>query len=174
MPARIFQNVCYAVTAVLLLVLALMTLIDVVGRNVFNAPLPGSTEITEYVLVGVTFLLYPLVAHRQQHITVDVFDVFTGPRVRRLQRVLAGLLGAALFAVLAHRMWTHAGRVAGYGDVTNYLKMPVAYTYYFMSVMSGVTSIAFIGTVFGLVEDSSVSPEDTDKASEDATPGSDS
>lgn len=174
MPIRFLKTFSEVVTALLLLILALMTLIDVVGRNWLNAPLPGSTEITEYVLVGVTFLLYPYVAYQQKHITVDVFDAFTGPRVRRAQQMLAGFLGAAVFAVLTHRMWSHADRLLGYGDVTIYLEMPVAYTYYFMSIMSGVTTASFIGSMFTPIEEiekNLLSPKNIPKPSQNPIVG---
>lgn len=173
MLTRSILNLCYGVTALLLLVLALMTLVDVIGRNFLNAPLAGAAEVSELILVGVTFLLYPLVAYRQQHIAVDLFDTFTGPRIRRFQQILAGLLGAVLFALIAYRMWTHADRLVGYGDVTNYLKIPVAYAYYFMSVMSGITTIVFVGTMFGIVEKTRDFSRTVDESDENNNAGPD-
>lgn len=149
MFARTYEHVSYGVAAVLLLFLAGLTFVDVVGRNLLDSPLAGATELTEYALVGVTFLIYPLISYHQQHIVVDLFDPLVGPKGRRVQQFLAGVIGAAVFGFLAWRLWGQGGRLVVYGDVTPYLRIPIFPAYYFMSVFSGFTAIAFLLTAFG-------------------------
>jgi len=148
---RLLENTASYLTAALLLLAALLTFFDVIGRNVFNSPVPGSTELTELAMVGMTFLLYPQVALRQKHITVDIFDAYTGVIVRRVQQLFAGALGAALYAALGWRLWKLAVRTAGYGDVTPVLKLPLAYAYHFMSVMCWLAAAAFLATAIAAV-----------------------
>jgi TRAP-type C4-dicarboxylate transport system permease small subunit len=131
------------VPGVLLLATALLTLADVVGRNLLNAPVPGATELTELALVAITFLLYPRVAWRDTHISVDLLDGIMGPRAKWLQQLLAALIGVAAFGVLAWRLWLLGDRITGYGDVTPYLRIPLGPVYYGMSILSGVTAIAY-------------------------------
>lgn len=131
------------VPGILLLSTALLTLADVVGRNLLNAPVPGATELTELALVAMTFLLYPRVAWRDTHITVDLLDGIMGPRAQWLQRLLGALVGVVTFGVLAWRLWLLGDRISGYGDVTPYLRIPLDPVYYGMSVLSGVTAIVY-------------------------------
>lgn len=152
MLLRIYENISYAAAGLFLLILTFLTLIDVVGRNVFNSPLAGATELTEYALVGLTFLVYPVITLRRQHIVVDLFDSFVGRVAHVIQQLLAGGLGALVFGVLSWRLWKQAERVIEYGDVTPYLRLPVAPAYYFMAVLSGLTVIAFVVVAFGLVK----------------------
>lgn len=144
MTLRILSIVAGSLAAMALLGMALLTLFDVVGRNFLRSPVPGATEMTEIGLVAVTFLLYPLVAYRQAHISVDLFDEFMGPRVRRLLSVLANLMGAAVFGAFAWQLWKQGDRLMNYGDVTSYLRLPLGPILYFMAIASAATVIAFI------------------------------
>ncbi|GAA0709425.1 TRAP transporter small permease [Vreelandella titanicae] len=147
---KVYEFISYALAAVLLLILTFLTLIDVVGRNIFNSPLAGATELTEYGLVGLTFLIYPVIALRQQHIVIDIFDSFVGRVGRIMQQLLAGIVGAVVFSLLSSRLWSQGDRLVEYGDVTPYLRLPVAPAYYFMAILAGFTAIAFIFAAFGI------------------------
>ena len=57
---------------VLLMALMGMTVTDVIGRYLFNAPLRGATELTELLLAAVVFLGLPAVALADEHVTVDL------------------------------------------------------------------------------------------------------
>ncbi|QFU08763.1 Tripartite ATP-independent periplasmic transporters, DctQ component [Rhodobacteraceae bacterium THAF1] len=129
---------------IVLLLTALLTLADVIGRNLFDAPVPGATELTELALVAITFLLYPRVAWRDTHISVDLLDGFMGRAARRLQRVLAAVIGTLAFGALAWRIWILGERVTGYGDVTPYLRLPLGPVYYAMALLCGVTAAAYL------------------------------
>ena len=142
--ARYAEGLVNVVASLLLFLTAALTLVDVVGRNVFAHPIPGATELTELALVGMTFLLYPRLALRQQHIVIDLLDRVMGPVMRRLQQALSGLLGAVLFGAIGWRLWVLGERSAGYGDVTAYLKLPIYPAFYFMSVAALVAAAAFL------------------------------
>ena len=128
---------------IVLLLTALLTLADVVGRNLLNAPVPGATELTELALVAITFLLYPRVAWRDAHISVDLLDGIMGRVARRLQLLLAAAVGTVAFGALAWRIWLLGERVMGYGDVTPYLRVPLGPVYYAMAILCGLTAIAY-------------------------------
>src|SRR3989344_5807561 len=61
-----------------LLALMLMVFIDVVGRNLFNSPLPWGTEVMEVLLGLMVFVFYPVLARRSGHIVVDLIPVPRG------------------------------------------------------------------------------------------------
>ncbi|MGE0313442.1 MAG: TRAP transporter small permease [Lautropia sp.] len=132
-----------AIAGILLLATAMLTFGDVLGRNVFGRPLPGATELTELALVGMTFLIYPRLALRQQHLVIDLFDRYMGVAARRLQQCASGVCGAVLFGAIGWRLWILGGRASGYGDVTAYLQIPLAPAYWFMSVLAVITALAF-------------------------------
>ena len=137
-----FQRALEAGSACALLSLMLVVLVDVVGRNLLNKPLPWGTELLEIVLALMIFLLYPVLGLRSGHITVDLIEV---PRwVQRIQRVLGGVIGATVFGLIAWCMGKQALRAAGYGEATALLHIPLSLVIGGMSVMSVVTSFAFV------------------------------
>ena len=144
MIGRLLSGIATGLAALTLLGMALLTLVDVVGRNFFRAPVSGATELTEIGLVAVTFLLYPLIAFRQAHISVDLFDGFMAPLVKRTLISIGNLLGAGVFGVIAWQLWHQAGRITGYGDVTSSLRLPLGPIVYFMALLSGAAVIAFV------------------------------
>ena len=52
------------VSALLLFILMMLTLVDVAGRNLIRQPVPGASELTEILLALVIFLMLPRVALR--------------------------------------------------------------------------------------------------------------
>lgn len=142
------ENAVGVASCLALFAMMLVTVVDVVGRQVFNHPLAGGTEITEVALVVITFLVYPVIAYRQRHIAIDIVDPFLSERMRRVQQIAVGLCGAFIFALLGWRLWVLGDRSASYGDTTAYLLIPVAPIFWFMSVMSVLTALAFAVLIF--------------------------
>jgi TRAP-type C4-dicarboxylate transport system permease small subunit len=141
---RIAEFLANALASIFLVGLMMLTFADVLGRNVFNHPLLGATELTEYTLVAVTFLAYPIVAYRHGHVTVDLFDRVFGEKGIRVLSAIGDIFGAGVYGILAYRMWMQGNRLLIYGDITPQLGIPVAPAYFFMSIMAGVTALAFI------------------------------
>jgi TRAP-type C4-dicarboxylate transport system permease small subunit len=128
-----------------LFILMVIVFIDVVGRNLLNRPLPWGTELLEVVLAVLIFALYPVLALRSSHITVDLVPV---PRALRLsQRVLSGAVGAVLFGVIAFCTARQAIRSAGYGDASALLQIPTAWVLWGMCALSAATVLGFVVAV---------------------------
>lgn len=131
-----------AIGCAALLMLMAIVFIDVAGRNLFNRPLPWATELLEVVLAVMIFVFYPLLALRGGHITVDLITV--RPSLQRVQRALAALVGAALFAVIAFCVARQAMRSFSYGDASPLLQIPTGWVLVGMSALSVVTMLAFL------------------------------
>jgi TRAP-type C4-dicarboxylate transport system permease small subunit len=136
------QRLLETVGAASLAVLMVVVFIDVLGRNVFNRPLPWGTELLEVVLAVMIFALYPLLALRSTHITVDLVEA--PERFKPAQRTLACAVGAALFAVIAWCTGRQALRSAAYGDASPLLQIPTAWVLWGMCALSAATVLAFL------------------------------
>lgn len=132
-----------------LFVLMLITVVDVFGRAVLRSPLPGASELTEIAMVFMVFLIYPQIAAKGQHICIDLLDGFMNDAMRRVQMLLSNLLGGLMFAALSWRLWIFGDRAAVFGDRTGYLEFPISLVFWFMSIMSAVTTIAFLTRAAG-------------------------
>ena len=137
-----------AAAAAILLAMMALTVVDVVARYVFSRPVRGAFEVTELMLLVLIFAGLPLVSHGDEHVTMDFIDRMLPPRaVPVLIRVVNALV-AAVFFFLTWQMIIKANRIAGYGDTTDVLRIPVAPFVYFMAAMIGLTALVHAFKVF--------------------------
>ena len=134
--------------AVLLFCLMMLTTADVIGRYVFNWPIRGAFELTELLLLTLIFAGLPLASRADEHVTLDFIDMLLGNSGRLLLRRFVDLFCGLLFLGLAYRVWIKADKIAGYGDTTEVLRVPVGPFVYFMAIMVAVTGIVHLTKVF--------------------------
>jgi TRAP-type C4-dicarboxylate transport system permease small subunit len=131
-------------SAIILFILMLLTVVDVLGRFLLNAPLPGGFEITELMMAALVFAAMPAVTRREDHIVIDLLDFMMPTWIVRPRQVIVNLLCVVLCALWAWRTWVLGDRLAGYGEVTEYLHLPLAPICYFIGLMSGLTGLVFL------------------------------
>jgi TRAP-type C4-dicarboxylate transport system permease small subunit len=151
-PAKVWERRADAVLGIaasaLLLCLMLVTFVDVVARYLFNRPIRGAFELTELTLLVLIFAGLPLVSHADEHVTMDFIDrILPARAVPVLIRVVHGVV-AAVFFFLTWQVLIKAGRIAGYGDTTDVLRIPVGPFVYFMAAMIGLTGLVHVFKVF--------------------------
>jgi TRAP-type C4-dicarboxylate transport system permease small subunit len=89
------------------LVMALVALIcaDVLGRTLFNAPLPGVVEGVRVVIVVMLWLQVAYTLRLGRHMRSGVILARLGPGGQRAVLVLNAIAGAALFAIIGWYGW---------------------------------------------------------------------
>lgn len=137
-----------AAAAVLLFGLMAVTTVDVIGRYIFNWPLRGGFEITELLLLTLVFAGLPLVSRADEHVTLDFIDNLLGSRGRAFLRRLVDLICGLIVLGLSWRVYIKAGKIAGYGDTTEVLRILVGPFVYFMALMVAVTAIVHLIKAF--------------------------
>lgn len=141
LPLILFRAVTEGVSALVLFLLMVMTCIDVTGRDLFNSPLNGATELTQLMLGVIVFGVLPVVCYREDHITVDLFDSWFPKRLWHPRQALLNLLMAIMMAFVAWRVWIIGALQLDYGDATEFLRIPLGPISYFIAVMSGIASL---------------------------------
>src|SRR5690606_20224429 len=121
--------------------IALLMVVDVTGRYLFNSPVPGAAEIIELAMGIMIFAALPLVTARDEHVRLDYFDHFVPARVRPLVQAIATLISAFVLAVLAWRIFDKALTVIRYGDTTPFLNIPVAPVALFLAVTAAAAAV---------------------------------
>ncbi len=139
--AAALQSALGVTSASVLFLMMLITAVDVVGRYVFNQPLPGGFEVTELLLAALIYCGLPLVSARREHIVIDTFDPFYSPRVKRLLDMAAEVVCAVTLAGAGYLLFRRALRVAEYGDTTNTLKLPLAPIAWLMGTMIVIAAV---------------------------------
>ena len=137
------------VCALLLIAMMLITVADVVGRYLLNAPLPGATELTGLLLAATIFVGLPAVCFDEEHVTVDLLvdrlpSFMTKPRL-----LIVRLASAVALGVIAWRLAVQGQTLAGYGEQTVSLHLPVAPLAYFCAAMTAIAVILTLAPLVG-------------------------
>lgn len=127
--------------AVVLMLLMIVTFIDVLGRYLLSAPLPGAFELTEIMMAMLIFAGLPLVSRANQHVTVNLIIGILSPKIRHFQQLITQIIMAFVLAVMAWRMWIKATEMLKQGDETAYLLLPIAPIAFFMTLMMSVSAL---------------------------------
>jgi TRAP-type C4-dicarboxylate transport system permease small subunit len=134
--------------AAVLFAMMALTFVDVILRYVFDAPLRGSFEITELMMVVLIMAGLPLVSRREEHVVLDVFDAYMSAGLRRLLRLAVNLVCSATMAGMGWLMWHKAGQIASYGDTTAALKITLAPYVYLMAALIFLTALIHLYQAF--------------------------
>jgi len=136
------------ICAGLLLAMMGLTVADVIGRYMLNAPVPGSTELTELVLAAVIFTGLPAASLDKDHIGVDLMTSrFKGSLAVSLS-VCTAIVAAGVLGVTAWRLWRMGDQIGGYGGTTSTLKLPIAPLAYIVAVLTCIAAVLTLVTVF--------------------------
>jgi len=133
-----------------LFAIMLLTFIDVLGRDILNAPLPGGFELIELLMGIMLFAILPVLTASEEHVVVTLLDDVIPKGLRQLQRLAINLLSAVALAVLAWRLWDIAEKQSRYNDATMFLQVPLAPVAYFMAVASAVAALLALMLVVSL------------------------
>ena len=134
--------------SVLLFGMMLLTFADVVARYLLNRPIRGAFEVTELTLLVLIFAGLPLVSRADEHVTMDFIDRLLPPAGQRALVRIAHAACAAIMFFLTWQVWIKAGKISGYGDTTDVLRISVGPFVYFMDAMIALTGLVHTYKVF--------------------------
>lgn len=146
---RGLSGILTAIVVVSLSAMSVLTTVDATGRYLLNRPVLGSVELTELLMVALIFASIPLVTLSHGHVVVDIFKALVPRRARPLQRAASHLLAFAISALLAAVTWKKAVSVAGYGDLTPMINIPLGPFVYAMSVLLALNALVHLAQLFG-------------------------
>jgi TRAP-type C4-dicarboxylate transport system permease small subunit len=111
------------------LLVAAMTLVSVIGRSMFKAPIPGDVEITQMGIALAISLCLPWCQLKGANIIVDFFTQKTSERSQRWLDAMGCILLAAMYALLAWRTAVGAVAVESAGETTMIISLPMWWAY---------------------------------------------
>lgn len=121
---RIFRFTS-VLSAIALLVMMAVTVIDVGMSNMMHRPIIGAFDLVVTALVFAIFLGIPVTFQREGNIVVDVVDHFVPDSVVKKLRVLARILSLVFLAILLFCMVDPALDAYKYGERKQELGLPL-------------------------------------------------
>lgn len=132
------HTVSGGIAGILLFGLMTVTIIDVAGRYLFNAPLPGGNEIVQLIMAAIIYSALPSVNRQEGHISVDLLDFITPKRIVRTRQILVNLVALVVVGTITWCLWLLADDLRQVGETWEYLNWQRAPIVYFMCLCSGI------------------------------------
>ena len=102
---HVLCDVCAVVGGAVLIAMAVMTVVSVIGRTFFDAPILGDVELVQLGLAVCVATFLPYTQFRSANIIVDFFTTKASPRTQRWMDGLGCLLYALMTALIAWRVY---------------------------------------------------------------------
>lgn len=113
------------IAQILAVIMTIAITAEVVSRYVFRQPLGWTTEVSEWLLLAITFLGASMVLRNEGHVRVDLLLRIAPVRVRRVMDVASAVLGLTICAVATfYTAKTAYGEYAQNVLTINVLKFP--------------------------------------------------
>lgn len=121
----VVMRILPALAAALILMMVAVTVVDVVGRYVFEAPLPGAFELTQILLADLVIAALPITTLKGSHVEVDLLSHMWSEATDRRAAWFGAAVTATVFFVLSWTVGTHGLSLMHEGAVTNDLALPI-------------------------------------------------
>ncbi len=112
---------------------------DVCLRYLLNYPIPGTVEVTEFILPLVVFLSVAYAAVEQRHVGIDlIYEHFT-PRVQAITDVFTSILSVYVISMITWRLFAYGLEQYATGEQGDILHLP-----HWPAIMVGVAGCVFL------------------------------
>ncbi len=117
-------NVIGKIGAGVIAVMMLLVVADVVGRRVFNRPVPGTLELVQYLFIIVVFFCIVYCELLRRHIIVDVVVARLGQRARNGLNSVIYIFFLGISCLLTWQFVLYLGEVWQSGMRSAVLRVP--------------------------------------------------
>ncbi len=154
--ASLTAKVANSIAAVFLFMLMLLTCSDVLLRYLFNSPILGSFELTEFMMAILVGLSLAYCALQKGHVRVDLVVSVLPKRAQAIMDSLASFAFLGLFALITWRIIPRAMQMVENHQVTLILRIPV---HPFVLIVAAGTGVLCIVLLKDLIDDLSKAVE---------------
>ena len=107
-----------------------MTVVSVLGRHLFNAPIPGDYEITELACGIAVFAFFPHCHLKNGNIAVEFFTSRMRPRWKTMLDAAHNLVFTMVAALVTWRLFVGGMHKLEDGETTLFLGIPLHWGYF--------------------------------------------
>lgn len=125
------------------ILMALNSVVNVLGRTFFQQSLYFSEELNQFLIVLITFVGMGYASRKGRHIRMSAIYDQLGERGRKVLMILICAITAAVMFVLAWYSYGYVARVAKLGKVTPALQVPLYMTYIWVPIGFAITGIQY-------------------------------
>ena len=128
-----------------LIPLMILTAVDVVGRDVFNHPIPGTVELSQYLLAVFILLGFAYAHQVKAHVAVSIFTSQLTHPARLILIIISTLLCLFITCVIAWQGWVIGAEEKTVSDMLRVPQYPFRLLVAFAALMLGLQLLVDLG-----------------------------
>ena len=132
----------------LLIGVVLMTVISVLGRYLFNAPIPGDYELTELACGIAVFAFFPYCHARSGNIVVEFFTGGLPARHKTALGTLHNIAFTLVAGLITWRLFVGGVHKLEDGETTLFLGIPINWAYFSALLGAGLLTAICVLVVY--------------------------
>lgn len=121
--------------------LILMTVISIIGRSLFNTPIPGDFELVEIGCAVAVFSFLPYCQLIRGNVVVDFFTARAQPRTKAILDMAGNLIYTGIAALLTWRLALGGMDLKRYNESTMVLQAPIWWGFVPVVIGSGLLTL---------------------------------
>jgi len=138
--------------AISLFTMMCLTMADVAGRYIFNKPILGVFEITEFMVLVLIFSFLGYTQAQKSHVSVDLFVMFFPERLKVRIEVFNHLACLAMMALIAWMGVDKALELMAAGEASPNLALPTYPFVFFLVLGCAVMCVEFIRDIIMILK----------------------
>ena len=132
------------VAAIALFTIMSITVVDVAGRYLLNAPLPSGYELIQFGMAVLVFLTLPILTSRDEQIRIDIFERLLPAGIRPFMRALSAAISLVVLLGFAWLMWRRGVSFVESREITANLRVPLAPVAFFIAASWAVAALIVV------------------------------
>ncbi len=141
----------YTIGGASLFLMAVITLLDVIGSKMFHRPLMGSYEAVSLLQLVAIALGGAVALKEGKHVYVDILVESLGSKLRKVITISVNILSIFLFSVFTVVSFDYGTSLYKSGEVTGTVKIPLFPFAYILSFSGLLMIIALIEDTVSLI-----------------------
>ena len=117
-----------------LLVVAALSVADIVIRELTGRPIRGAHDIGKLLTIVIIAACFPAGLLERRQIEVTLIEFVVSDTINRIMRVFAALLTGFMFACIAYFVTLHAGRISASQEYSMVLGLPLGPWWWLASI----------------------------------------
>lgn len=146
-----FSSILSNIGSIALFAMMALTVIDVTGRYLFNAPLLGAFELTEFLVLILIFSFLGYTQSNKRHICVELVMDLLPKRVQSVCGLINHFICLGLFALITYMAVLKAVELISTGESSPNLVIPNYPFVFFLALGSLVMCIEYLKDIVGLL-----------------------
>lgn len=137
--------------AIALFIMMMLTTVDVIGRYLFNTPITGAFEVTEFLVLILIFSFLCNAQSHKDHVSVDLLFQRFPKKIRHITNIFNHIACLGLTILIVWMSFMKALELKEFGEASPNLVIPTYPFVFFLVVGCSVLGLEYLRDIIEIV-----------------------